>query len=732
MKNLKIFKSFFINFINNENNLMYKFFNFIIVFIFLFIIIFFQPINRIAVKENEVLKRSIIAKKDIKYYDKEATKRNEEIIKLNTPPIFIFNKDYIKYQQEKIKNLVDQIIFSQSFDDIKKNISDDKITFNNEDYQLFKNLISRNKSFVNNFISLFNKISSTKIIESSSFLNKFDVNAIKIGEFENNKFKYTIYLYEELDTELSIVEKIDKGVENSFKNINESTRKIIKNIINNNILPNVIYDKNTTEFEFKKRIETESKVYRLIPKDRAFMKGTLVTSTNINEINAIIADQKNKYNLNNILSTSMIILFLLTLIYLIIYIYENETFKDFKNYIFISSILIGSALYFLLPFYIGLDYTHLYYGFFIFISAFSVSLMFLYSKTFSLIFTIFLSILFFFITEFSNIESFLFIFFSGITIILFISRLNKRIDILLIGILISLINLIISIFISIIAANANDLELIKVILFPILNGILSSLLAFLIILIGESFLNVPTIFKLQELSQFSSPMLKKLFNTAIGTYNHSIIVGNLAEAASLEIGANALLAKVGGYYHDIGKLENPEYFIENQNSYNKHNKLKPSISTAIIKAHVKIGVERAKQSKLPQKVIDIIEQHHGNTLIRYFFEEALKKDPEVKDSINKMNFHYQNKNPEFPEAAIVLLADQVEAATRSLKKYTITNIEKVIDNVVDNNFQEGILDNSGLTLKNITKIKKTFIKSITGMYHPRIEYPASSIDNDKR
>jgi len=214
MKNLKIVKNIFIRLLNNENNLLYKVINFIILFIVLFVIIFFQPIDRIAVKENEVLKKSIIAKKDIKYYDEVATKRNEEIIKLTTPPIFIFNKDYIKFQQEKIKNLFDKIMFSESFESIKKNISDDKIIFNSEDYQLFKNLIVRNKSFINIFLSVFNKISSTKIIESSSFLNKFDGNAIKISEFENNKFKYTIYYYEEIDTEISIIDKIEKEVEN--------------------------------------------------------------------------------------------------------------------------------------------------------------------------------------------------------------------------------------------------------------------------------------------------------------------------------------------------------------------------------------------------------------------------------------------------------------------------------------------------------------------------------------
>lgn len=722
-------KKIFLKIIKNQDNYLYLLLTYFTTGVILFLLIFFQPVSQKNVKLNEVLKKNIIAKREIKYFDKEASRKNEEIIRVTTLPIFLFNKDYIKLQNEKMKKVMTKILLTQNYKEFNNIISDEKINISENDCYSIKQLTISDQQFFEKFISIYEKISSIKLVDSNSFENKYDTNAIKLGEFEDNKFKYTIYLFEELDTENTIKNKINSQVDTVFQYYNSNIRSTIKKIIKNNISANVVYDKDTTESELKKRIEAEAKVYKTIPKDRVFIKGTVVTSENIDEINAVISDQKNRYQSTNLLPTILILTLLQISIYLLTYRYLKNQFKDIKNHIFLSIILICSVVYFLSPLYFGADILNPYYGFYILISAISISLMFLFSRTFALIFTIYLNIIFFYTTSFSNINSFIFLFFSGTTVVLLISQLNKRMDILLIGLLISTINLIVSIFIYFISTN--EVDLIKMIFMPILNGMLSSLLAFLVLLIGESFLNTATIFKLQELANFSSPVLKNLFNYAIGTYNHSIIVGNLAESAALEIGANAALAKVGGYYHDIGKLENPEYFIENQSHMNKHIKLKPSMSTTIIKSHVRIGIEIAKKANLPQQVIDIIEQHHGNTLIRYFYEEALKSDPDVKDPANKINYHYQYRNPESPEAAIVLLADQVEAATRSLKKYTVTNIEKVINKIIDTNFQDGILDNSGLTLKDITKIKKTFIKIITGLYHPRIEYSITKV-NEKR
>jgi putative nucleotidyltransferase with HDIG domain len=198
--------------------------------------------------------------------------------------------------------------------------------------------------------------------------------------------------------------------------------------------------------------------------------------------------------------------------------------------------------------------------------------------------------------------------------------------------------------------------------FGILNGILSSIIAVGLIPFFESFLKVPTRFKLLELADTNSPLLKRMQIEATGTYTHSIIVGNLAESAAANIGANALLARVGSYYHDIGKIDHASYFSENQQGMeNRHKDLKPSVSRSILIAHVRKGAELARREGLPQVVVDFIEQHHGTTIMKFFYHQAL--DTSSK-GISKEDFRYPGPRPQTKETAIVMLADSGEAASK--------------------------------------------------------------------
>jgi putative nucleotidyltransferase with HDIG domain len=209
---------------------------------------------------------------------------------------------------------------------------------------------------------------------------------------------------------------------------------------------------------------------------------------------------------------------------------------------------------------------------------------------------------------------------------------------------------------------------------------------------------------------------------APGTYTHSINVANLAESAAMAVGANAPLSRVGAYYHDIGKIDQPEYFIENQADLNRHDLLKPSLSATVIKSHVKIGVEKGKELNLPQAVIDIIGQHHGKGLISYFFSRARQENGD-KDTVNPEDFSYQGKRPQSKEAAIVMLADAVEAASRTLKKPTPAKIEKLVWELIEERFQNEELLECNLTLHELEIIKNVFVQIVQGYLHPRIEYP---------
>jgi len=239
----------------------------------------------------------------------------------------------------------------------------------------------------------------------------------------------------------------------------------------------------------------------------------------------------------------------------------------------------------------------------------------------------------------------------------------------------------------------------------------------------ELYLNLPTIFRLYELSDLNDPLFKELQLKAPGTYHHSMIVGTLAESAAKEIGENPLLARVGAYYHDIGKMDIPEYFIENQiDSDNRHDALEPTLSISIIKSHIKRGIELARNNRLPGMVIDIIHQHHGTTLIRYFYNR-LQADQEKNRNLSKEDCSYPGPKPKSKIAAIVFLADTVEAATRSLRAPSPARIRSNIDKLVLERITESELSECGLTFSDIQRVKESFILVLTGIFHSRIEYP---------
>jgi putative nucleotidyltransferase with HDIG domain len=253
----------------------------------------------------------------------------------------------------------------------------------------------------------------------------------------------------------------------------------------------------------------------------------------------------------------------------------------------------------------------------------------------------------------------------------------------------------------------------------VVNGFLCGVLSLAVLPVIEQAMNAPTRFRLMELSDLNAPILKRLLTVAPGTYSHSVTVAHLAESACREIGADPLLARVGAYYHDIGKIDQPEYFVENQSGYNKHDEINPRLSVTVIRSHVKLGVEKARALGLPEEVVAIVAEHHGNGRIAWFYNQALKEDPDAKAE----DFSYPGQTPSSREAAVVMLADTVEAATRTLKRPTISRLEEFIKELVMDKVRTGQLDHSELTFKDIETIRGSFARILAGHFHSRIEYP---------
>jgi putative nucleotidyltransferase with HDIG domain len=257
--------------------------------------------------------------------------------------------------------------------------------------------------------------------------------------------------------------------------------------------------------------------------------------------------------------------------------------------------------------------------------------------------------------------------------------------------------------------------------YGVLNGFISTILTMGLLPIFESIFGLTTDITLLELSDLNHPLLKRLALVAPGTYHHSIVVGNLAESAAKALGANTLLARVGAYYHDVGKMEKAEYYVENQMGFkNKHEKLTPTMSALILESHVKEGVEMAKKMKLPKSIIDIIKEHHGTTVMSYFYNKA-KEQGATEESIDE--FRYPGPKPRSKEAGIMMLADAVEAASRVLEEPKPARLRGLIKKVIMDKFEAGELDDCDLTLRDLHAIEESFLPILIGVFHLRIDYP---------
>lgn len=260
------------------------------------------------------------------------------------------------------------------------------------------------------------------------------------------------------------------------------------------------------------------------------------------------------------------------------------------------------------------------------------------------------------------------------------------------------------------------------------NGLVVAVLVTGALPLFENLFGVVTPLKLLELSNPNHPLLKKLMVEAPGSYHHTILVANLCEAAAESIGADQVLARVGAYYHDIGKTKRPAFFVENQfGGENPHDKLPPSLSAMIITSHVKEGVEMAKEARLPQEIIDFIPEHHGTTLVSYFYHMASKNGQ--SEFVLEEDFRYDGPKPRRKETAICMLADGCEASVRAMRQrghLTHDQIEQQVKRIIDDRLKQGQLDNCDLTLKELDTIARTFVKVLSGVHHARIDYPAEA------
>ena len=319
----------------------------------------------------------------------------------------------------------------------------------------------------------------------------------------------------------------------------------------------------------------------------------------------------------------------------------------------------------------------------------------------------------------SGLQSGLVALFGGFVGVYSVSHLSQRSDLARAGLFVSAVNILMVSAIALTTGMRLTMWLVGLVLGAV-NGVASSFLTVGALHWFESGFRITSSVRLLELTNPNLPLLKRLLMEAPGTYHHSILVGNLAEAAAEAVQADATLVRVGAMYHDIGKLKRPYFFIENQFTQdNPHDKIAPTLSSLIITSHIKDGLELAKENNLPKQIQDIIAQHHGDSVVSFFYHKAL----EEYDNVPEEPFHYEGPKPQTKESALVALADNVEAAVRSMKQHTPGRVEGLVRKIIKDKLNDGQLDQCDLTFQDLDRIAMAFVRVLSGIFHSRVEYP---------
>lgn len=495
--------------------------------------------------------------------------------------------------------------------------------------------------------------------------------------------------------------------------LSKELRALATNIAYSQISPNFFYDKEKTE-ELRK--EAEKKVSPvMIKKDQTIVKeGEPVTEHQVQILKDLgLLNNSPYFQWHIYLSLAVLVILVLLLQWIYIYKYHEKVFGDVKLIIMINilnciAILLSRIVGMISPFLMPITFIPM-------IMALLVNHRI--SLTLSVLNCVLINVALGF-----NLDITILAIVNSVVGAIILKKMQQRNDILIASLYVFIINITVTFSIGFLLSS-NVLDVVQKSIYTGSASIVSGILVIGFLPLFESAFDIVTTIKLLELSNPNAPLLKRLLMEAPGTYHHSIMVGNLAEVAAEEVGGNSLLARVAAYYHDIGKIKRPYFFRENQlGKDNPHDKLTPNLSTLIIISHVKDGSEMAKEYKLPKIIRDIIEEHHGTSIVKYFYL-TMKNSSEKIENVNEDDFKYSGPIPKTKESGIIMLADGVEAAVRSINEPDEFKITQMIDNIFKDRLNEGQLDDCDLTLRDISKIKKAFLTVLIGIYHHRIEYP---------
>lgn len=549
-------------------------------------------------------------------------------------------------------------------------------------------------------------------LTAEELMSLISLNTDKLSLLQNYAIDITVENMSSGITEIDKIEAIEtiKAYIEAQIDISDFDKNVLNKLITGVLVENKFVDQVKTT----QKIDTEiGKIEDVIYKSGTLFlkKGTHLSEDNFNLLKSggVIVES----TWDSITMKLGLILFLVMLwgiLHLYLSFFEKETMASPKKY--------GILISLFLTFYLSAGFFYDISPYLIPLPAFSILASIMITPTIAIYFGIGLLILISMQTGLTAYTMIAYLLTILITRAL-VKNIKQRSQVVGIGLYVSLIFVVFTLTQGII--NKTEISNLPIsILFSAANGVLSAILSIGIMPFFESFFDVLTPFKLLELSNPNRPLLKRLLIEAPGTYHHSILVGNLAETAAHDVGANSLLTRVSSFYHDVGKLERPYYYKENQVGHeNPHDKLPPQVSANFIKNHMSHGVELLQKNKLPIEIIDVVKAHHGTSLIKYFYHREQLNNPEVDIA----KFLYSGPKPDSKEAVILMLADSVEAAVRSLEEPTQESITNLIDKIITQKISENQFSNADLTFRELEIIKNSFLNVLSGIFHERIAYP---------
>jgi putative nucleotidyltransferase with HDIG domain len=689
-----------------NKNLIQKITIFLILLITITLILSFNFFpDKILLKKGQICSKDILSPRTFEFLDLEETQNLKEKASRSIEEVYdlnLVNIENVEKQVDsiflKIKEYIEKLNNSSENNNVNLTVNEEKLT-DNDLREIAKEInvnleLNMDEQIIIDCLQL-DKLSLNKINRDvKTSVRKIMKQGIKEADLENAK--------KQLVREISEI---------SISHYDALIASEIGTIL---IRPNLFLNEEETEKRRQEAISSVNKVERTIQIGQIIIrKGDIVTSEDIAILNAL-GLQNPKINFSNIIGIILITTICFSLLILYLNYYYPDIYKDINKLILLSIICIFIVLFAKITLQVS--------GYLIPIASASMLIAISLNFEIAILVTVILSFLISFIPG-GEMNYTIVLIVSGIVSIYSIRSATQRSSLTRAGLMIAGVNIVAISALGLIN-NENYYLILKDNLWGILNGFLAVILTIGILPFLESFFDITTSFKLMELSNPNQPLLKKLIVEAPGTYHHSIVVGNLSETAAEEIGGNGLLARVGALYHDIGKIKRPYFFIENQEAYkNIHDDLEPSLSALVIASHVKEGVELANKNKLPKDIINIITQHHGTGLITYFFHRALQENGASVEEVAEENYRYSGPKPQTKETAIILLADSLEAATRTLTNPTPSRIKNLVKEIIQKNLENGQLEECDLTLKDLDKIGDSFSRILTGMFHSRVEYP---------